>query len=550
MAIYHLSVKTIGRSEGRSATAAAAYRAADKITDERTGEIHDYTRKGGVSYTEILLPDNAPTWATNRAELWNAAEQSETRKNSTVAREFEIALPSELSETERQRLAVDFAKEIVERHKVAADVAIHEPSRGGDNKNHHAHILITTRQLTEDGFTKKTRELDDRKSGEIDRWRERFAELQNERLKKNGVAETVDYRTLKAQGIDREPTKHLGVEATNYERRTGNKSNKRLDFEQQAAERLKVATEIKQLEREKQQIQHTIINLEKEAQAEVKTIVESHNKQAADREARRQQQEQARQIEQKKPSFGIEDKGTKLETKLNSSSAAKDLIKTAQERGWDTIKITGTPEFSREVWMEAQIHGIETIGYEPTAIDTAALRLAKMPAMPTAEPEKSKEMLEKLEQRAEQTLNDLELQLQKAWRNDENKRLLDEAEEKRQAAWALKAKEPNSFFSPKKHDVWEVEMRHKIDDHSRLKQEATKAIEGKSPNEPSFSGKARVVLKDKYPELAQALIDKAARELLEREEKQREQAKIREQKRQEQAQKSKQKSRDWDIDER
>lgn len=311
MAIYHLSVKTIGRSEGRSATAAAAYRAADKITDERTGEIHDYTRKGGVSYTEIVLPNNAPKWATNRAELWNAAEQSETRKNSTVAREFEIALPSELSEKERQRLAVDFAKEIVERHKVAADVAIHEPSRGGDNKNHHAHILITTRQLTEDGFTKKTRELDDRKSGEIDRWRERFAELQNERLKQNGVIETVDHRTLKAQGIDREPSKHLGVEATNYERRTGNKSNKRLDFEQQAAERLKAVTEIKELESEARQLEQSISETKAEAapiiaeykqeivRAEAADIAAKFKQERAERAATLERQKQA-QIQREK----------------------------------------------------------------------------------------------------------------------------------------------------------------------------------------------------------------------------------------------------------
>ena len=110
MAIYHLSVKTISRSAGRSATAAAAYRAGIKITDERTGELHDYSRKSGVEYTELVLPAHAPDWATNRAALWNAAEQAETRKNSTVAREFEIALPSELSPEERQRLAVDFAQ--------------------------------------------------------------------------------------------------------------------------------------------------------------------------------------------------------------------------------------------------------------------------------------------------------------------------------------------------------------------------------------------------------------------------------------------------------
>ena len=272
MAIYHLSIKTVSRSEGRSATAAAAYRAADKITDERTGELHDYTRKGGVAYSEILLPNNAPDWARQRAQLWNEAEQAENRKNSTVAREFEIALPSELPEKERQRLALEFAKEIVERHQVAADVAIHEPSRGGDNRNHHAHILITTRQLTESGFTKKTRELDDRKSGEVDHWRKRYADLQNEFFKKNGIDETVDHRTLKAQGIDREPTQHLGVAATNYERRTGKKSNKRLNFEQQAAEQLKVETEINALEHESRQTEQFIDDIANNAKAVTKNL--------------------------------------------------------------------------------------------------------------------------------------------------------------------------------------------------------------------------------------------------------------------------------------
>jgi ATP-dependent exoDNAse (exonuclease V) alpha subunit len=277
VAIYHLSVKTISRSQGRSATAAAAYRSATEIIDERTGEIHDYQRKSGVEYTELFLPNNAPNWATDRAALWNTAEQAETRKNSTVAREFEIALPSELSENERKKLAITFAKEIVERHGVAADVAIHEPSRGGDNRNHHAHILITTRQLTEEGFTKKTRELDDRKSGEVDRWRERFAELQNESFKKNGVNEIVDHRSLKDQGIERDPSQHLGVTATNYERRTGEPSRRRHDFEKDAADRLKLAKETGELEREVQQLEQSMVMFSddlkqaKQAKAEVDT---------------------------------------------------------------------------------------------------------------------------------------------------------------------------------------------------------------------------------------------------------------------------------------
>ncbi|MGK5044249.1 MobQ family relaxase [Janthinobacterium sp. GB1R12] len=261
VAIYHLSVKTISRSAGRSATAAAAYRSGVEITDLRTGEVHDYTRKGGVESADLVLPVGAPEWASNRAELWNAAEQAETRKNSTVAREFEIALPSELSPDERKRLAIDFAREIVERHGCAADVSIHAPGKEGDNRNHHAHILCSTRRLMSEGFGEKTRELDERKTGQVEHWRERFAGMQNERLRDAGVEARVDHRTLKAQGIDREPTRHLGPAAIGYERRTREPSNKRLDFEAEVAERLTRAKEAGQLAREHADVICSIIDL-------------------------------------------------------------------------------------------------------------------------------------------------------------------------------------------------------------------------------------------------------------------------------------------------
>ena len=263
MAIFHLSVKTVSRSAGRSATAAAAYRAGVEIADERTGEIHDYTRKGGVESAVLVLPDGAPEWAADRAALWNAAEQAETRKNSTVAREFEIALPSELSPDERQRLAHDLAREIVGRHGCAADVAIHAPGKEGDNRNHHAHILCSTRRLTPEGFSEKTRELDDLKTGEVKRWRERFASLQNERLRENGIDARVDHRTLEAQGIEREPTRHLGPSATGFERRTGEPSRKRLDFEQDAAERLARAKAQGDLERQGKALDREITVVER-----------------------------------------------------------------------------------------------------------------------------------------------------------------------------------------------------------------------------------------------------------------------------------------------
>ena len=151
MAIYHLSVKPVSRGGGRSATAAAAYRAAELVHDHTTGEAFDYTRKRGVEHTEIVLPTAAAkrdiNWARDREALWNAAEQAENRSNSRVAREYEVALPHELTELQRRELVRAFAAEIANRHGVAVDVAIHAPHREGDDRNHHAHLLATTRVI-------------------------------------------------------------------------------------------------------------------------------------------------------------------------------------------------------------------------------------------------------------------------------------------------------------------------------------------------------------------------------------------------------------------
>ena len=118
MALYHLSVKAISRKAGRSATGAAAYRAGECIEDERTGIIHDYTRKAGVLYTELLLPDGVHT---DRAAFWNALEQHHKRRDAILAREIEIALPAELTPEARQHLAIGFARELADRYRVAAE---------------------------------------------------------------------------------------------------------------------------------------------------------------------------------------------------------------------------------------------------------------------------------------------------------------------------------------------------------------------------------------------------------------------------------------------
>ena len=214
MAIFHLQVNTVSRSAGRSATAAAAYRAGEKIVDERTGEIHDYTRKGGVEASALFAPAGSPEWAADRPRLWNAAEDAEKRKNSTVAREFVIALPAELSAGERQELAFEFGRALVERHGVAVDVCIHAPGKDGDERNHHAHILMTTRRMTSEGLTEKTRELDNQRSGEVDHWRQEWSSMANRALERAGRSERIDHRTLAEQGIERTPTVHNGPAIT------------------------------------------------------------------------------------------------------------------------------------------------------------------------------------------------------------------------------------------------------------------------------------------------------------------------------------------------
>ena len=235
MASYHLSVKTIKRSAGRSATAAAAYRAGCEIACEREGRVHNYTRKLGVEEAFILAPDEAPDWAHDRAALWNAAEARETRANSVIAREWELALPAELDGAERRLLVMGFARELVARYGVAADVAIHAPHRDGDQRNHHAHVLTTTCVLTAEGLTDKTRVLDAKATGgpEIEAMRARWAELQNHALERHGHEVRVDHRSLAAQReaalaeghelraeeLDRAPEIKLGPAVNAIERR-------------------------------------------------------------------------------------------------------------------------------------------------------------------------------------------------------------------------------------------------------------------------------------------------------------------------------------------
>ena len=227
MADYRLQAQIIGRSTGQSAVAAAAYRAGERILDERTGVIKDYTRKGGILDTMILTPNNAPEWLQT-ARLWNDVERREDkstrRSTAQLAREIQISLPHELTHEQRVELACDFVKKEFVEHGVVADIAIHAPPKRGDNRNHHAHILLTLRQVGPDGFGKKARLWEQQPIGkrkswkqfETERlveWRRLWAVYENRALEKYGFEARVDHRSLEDQGLDREPTQHLGPDA-------------------------------------------------------------------------------------------------------------------------------------------------------------------------------------------------------------------------------------------------------------------------------------------------------------------------------------------------
>jgi hypothetical protein len=244
MAIYHLHMQIISRGAGKSAVAAAAYRSGDALTNENEGTHFDYSRKGGIIHSEILLPTNAPREFADRSTLWNAVEKIEKASNAQLAREIEIALPIELSTEQNIALARRYVQQIYVEKGMAADVCVHAPDK--ETPNPHAHIMLTMRPFNEDGTwgAKQRKEyiLDEQGNKIYDKakrqyacrsvpstdwnehsnaeiWRAAWADAVNAELEKRGHAERVDHRSYERQGIEQIPTVHLGVSVTQMERR-------------------------------------------------------------------------------------------------------------------------------------------------------------------------------------------------------------------------------------------------------------------------------------------------------------------------------------------
>ncbi len=219
MAIFTAQLQTIRRAQGRSVVAAAAYRSGDRLHDERLEMDFDFGAKGGIVHTEILAPDNAPTAFKDREALWNAAEAADKRKDSVPAQELLLALPHELDATGRRELVLEFVAESLVKRGMIADIAIHEPGKEGDQRNHHAHVMMTTRTVDQDGFGKKDLSWN-HKQFVVDLRRE-WAEVQNRHLERRlgKDAPRVTEKSFAERGIEHQAGVHLGPEQTAMTRR-------------------------------------------------------------------------------------------------------------------------------------------------------------------------------------------------------------------------------------------------------------------------------------------------------------------------------------------
>ncbi|WP_315705329.1 MULTISPECIES: Ti-type conjugative transfer relaxase TraA [unclassified Bradyrhizobium] len=215
MAIYHLHVKVIGRKAGSSAVASAAYRSASRLRDERLERSHDFSGKRGVVHSEVMLPENAPRAWSDRERLWNDVEAFEVRKDAQLAREVEFALPRELSEAQGIELARDFVRGEFVGLGMVADLNVHWDMAEDGMPKPHVHVMLTMRAVDENGFGRKVRDWN--RTEMVERWRERWAELANDRLAELDIDARIDHRSLEAQGIALEPQSQIGAPAQRIE---------------------------------------------------------------------------------------------------------------------------------------------------------------------------------------------------------------------------------------------------------------------------------------------------------------------------------------------
>jgi hypothetical protein len=304
---YHFSAKAISRSKGQSSVSSVSYRTAERLCDEREGKSFDYTRKQGVEFVLHAAPKDAPEWAHEIGTVWNEVERAEKKKNATLALDYEVAFPHQLNEQQREFILKDFVREEFTRKGFMATAAIHSPSKDGDERNFHAHIMFSYRPLNEDGFARnKDRRFSSLENREetLKHLKERWAELGARQLERAGLDVDAErwrhgHKTLAEQSAlarergdfeyaercDREPTRHLGPLATEIER--DGRSSHRGDENREIGARNQDRAELLEIEKEladerKRQHQENRAKLHERAEA-----------QKAEREQRKKQERES-----------------------------------------------------------------------------------------------------------------------------------------------------------------------------------------------------------------------------------------------------------------
>ena len=392
MAIYHLSAKIISRSSGRSSTSAAAYRAGVKIHENRTGQTFDYTRKKEVSYRRIFTPPNAPQWMKDREQLWNAIEQSETRKDSQTAKEIIVALPHELSPSQHIILLERFVHTQLTSKGIIADVVIHNKPN-----NVHAHILLTTREIniTNDGFGKKMRDLNSKL--QLQEWREQWARHCNRRLSIASSKSRIDHRSLQDQGLDQIPTVHVGANCHAMDKRGITSKRKELNTlikeKNMSNEKNKQFIASLKLEGETSPIQQEIVQAKKSKHLFLNPTDTKNNKKYRDAIFARTYipilleifASDCKGVDEIETEIGtcfqinlngggkIYDYGSQIKIANGTDEEIKVAIRLAVEKGWQGLHLTGSDEFKSQLFLEAVLSGsyntAQITGYKPSKRD-------------------------------------------------------------------------------------------------------------------------------------------------------------------------------------
>lgn len=208
----HSHAQIIRRSDDRDVVGKSAYNSRSNLTNRNTHKTHYHKNKGGLVYETILIPSDSPNWVEeiipDRGALWSAVDKREIRKDSQLARELDVSLLSELNVQQNIDVLVSCVQRVFVNRGMIADIAMHEPPKAGDQRNVHAHILLTLREITPTGFGLKVRAWNNRSL--IREWRESFCNEANLCLVQNGFEPRLDHRSFKERNIDKEPTRYKG----------------------------------------------------------------------------------------------------------------------------------------------------------------------------------------------------------------------------------------------------------------------------------------------------------------------------------------------------